>query len=168
MLTRISFPREALIIVQLLDSHLSLCILSAITLATCYFFDIALSVSILIALPFLITSILLGTLLGAILSPIAFLVEDIKRLSQIALSFWFLITPIVYQPTSNSSLANLTNYNPLSPLVIAARNAIANQTAIISTEAWFVVAATFCLSLSAWLCFRISAPIALERAGTVS
>lgn len=168
LLTRISFPREALIIVQLIDSHLSLCALGAITVAVCYYFDIALTASLLLALPFLSTSIVLGTLLGAILSPLAFLIEDLKRGIQILLSFWFLITPIAYQMTTDSSLGKLTQYNPLSPLVNTSRNAIIDPSAAISSAALIVVAATILLTILAWLCFRISAPIALERAGTVS
>ena len=168
LLTRITFPREALIIVQLIDSHLSLCVLGTITIAVCYFFNIALTGSLILAVAFLSTTIVLGTLIGAILSPLAFLVEDIKRGTQILLSFWFLITPIVYQSTTDSTMGKLAQYNPLSPLVIASRNAVIDPSATVSHSALIVLAATFILSFLGWLCFRITAPIALERAGTVS
>lgn len=168
LLSRIVFPREALIVVQLIDSHLSLGILSVAIIAACYFFNIALTFTALLAIPFLSTTIVLGTLLGSILSPLAFLVEDIKRVLQIVLSFWFLVTPVAYQTTAGSTLGQVTQYNPLTPLVVASRNAIIQPSAAIENVVFVVVATTFLLSAIAWLCFRIAAPIALERAGTVS
>ena len=82
-------------------------------------------------------------------------------------SLWFFLTPVVYNPPSNWPYSLLGSVNPVSPLLVAARDLFTLGT--IQNIAWWpfslVVFGVLLGLLAMWVLYRVSLPIIIERIG---
>ncbi|MBY5468570.1 hypothetical protein ELI38_02750 [Rhizobium leguminosarum] len=73
--------------------------------------------------------ILFGTvfaaMLGAFIAPFALLVEDVKRIFQLFLSFGLLVSPVFFQPRPGTTLETVLYFHPIAPIALPARKAMA-------------------------------------------
>jgi lipopolysaccharide transport system permease protein len=109
--------------------------------------------------------ILAGFAVGLAVSPIGALYGDISRSIPVITAFWMLLTPVVYPARSDQLLGLLSTWNPVSPLVTTAREALV-AAAFTNLLAFSVVGVTsVVLCIAGLSIFRIIMPRLIERMG---
>jgi ABC-type polysaccharide/polyol phosphate export permease len=73
------------------------------------------------------------------------------------------LTPAMYQPQENTWFATIVRWNPVSPLMNAAREAAAGQTLAAPTTLLFVLGGGVLATAAGLLLVRAVAPIVIER-----
>ena len=166
MLARINFPREALVlagIYQIIVNALIKVTLVLIALLTmgiypdwgALFFPIG-----------LLSLILVGTVIGLMITPIGLLYTDVGKGIPVLMQFLMYLTPVVFAMPKEGLAATLFQVNPLTPLILTARDWLTGFTP--EHLAYFVVVnvGAIVLLLIFWIVFRLSMPILIERMGS--
>jgi len=105
-------------------------------------------------------------MLGVILTPVGLLYTDISQVLTMVLSFLMLFTPVVYSPPSSGALSVITKINPLSPLIVTAREWLTVGTTSQLIPAVCVFLVTLVLLFAGWILYRLAMPILVERMGS--
>jgi lipopolysaccharide transport system permease protein len=163
MLAKINFPREALLLsafYQVIFNFLIKClVLSAILII----FKVQVTWGALLAPLAILMLILLGMTLGLLLTPIGTLYTDVASGLILLTQFWFFLTPVVYPPPQSFPYSLLATLNPVSPILIAARDLITIGN-ITNIQPFLIVSClTLLILLVAWTIYRIALPIITER-----
>ncbi len=163
MLAKINFPREALIVSAIYTVLFNLLIKLVVVGIILAIFKVSLTWMILFAPVAMLMLMLLGIAVGLLLTPLGVLYTDISTSLPIAVQLFFFVTPVVYPPPQSFPFSLLATLNPVSPLLIAARDAITKG--VISNTVPFVVVSglTVLLLLFGWIIFRVALPIIIER-----
>lgn len=163
LLAKINFPRISLIIsafyLTLFNSAIKFVVLFAVFL----FFRMPLTWGLLLSPIAILMLVLLGMALGLLLTPPGMLYTDIATMLPILLSFLFFVTPVVYPPPTTFPLVIISVLNPISPLLIAARDLITTG-AITNLVPFLVVSGLTLVGLVlAWVIYHVAMPIIIER-----
>ncbi len=122
MISKINFPREALILSAFEQTLFSLFIKLLILIAVFIFFQIPITWYTLLCLPAILILMLLGLTFGLLLTPAGILYTDITQGLTIITGLWFFITPVVYPPPTSFPFSLLTIINPVGPILTGARD----------------------------------------------
>jgi lipopolysaccharide transport system permease protein len=163
MLAKINFPREAIIIsslyLVLFNAFVKLLIIAVIL----FVFDVPFTWKLLPAILAILMLIVLGIGIGVLLTPFGMLYSDVITGLPILISLWFFLTPVVYPPPDSPPLSLLAIINPVSPLLIAARDFITIGS-ITNTQACLIVSGLAIVGLAiAWVWYRVTMPVIIER-----
>jgi len=163
MLSKINFPREALFVSAFYQMVLSTAIKSVIIAGILIAFEVQVTLGLLLAPVAVLVIILLGMSVGIFLTPIGTLYSDIQRGLLMIMQLWFFVTPVVYPPPQSFPYSLIATVNPVSPILIGARDLITKGE--LDNMCAFLI--TACLTLVAllisWLLYRVSLPIIVER-----
>ena len=166
MLVKINFPREAILLAAYGTVLFDFLIRCLILLAVFIIFNIAPTLSIWLVPAGLLAIVAFGSMVGILLTPIGVLYSDVSQSLALLLGFWMLLTPVVYPPRQGGILGMLSEYNPISPLIITTRSWLIGS-GDLPLQAFFIITAIslICLFLG-WLLFRISLPHLIARLGS--
>lgn len=128
-------------------------------------FDINFSVGIFLAIVPIFMLVLLGTAIGLLLVPIGALLHDVAEIMNIVVRLWFFFTPIVYPPPENWPYSLVVNLNPVSPILISARDLMTKGTIDDPYSLVVIFTITIGALFVAWVLYRLSIPIIIERLG---
>jgi lipopolysaccharide transport system permease protein len=163
MLAKINFPREALIVAALYEMLFSVAIKSVVILAVMLFFKMPLGPGLIYSIPAVLALILLGMALGLFLTPIGMLYSDIGSALTVFIQFWFFVTPVVYPPSQSFPYSLIATLNPVSPLLIGARD-LMTKGIIINVSPFIIISSCSVIGLFvAWITYRVAMPIIIER-----
>lgn len=162
MLDKYRFPREALLLSGIAELLLNLAVRLSILVPCLIYYGIKLTFCAFFAPLGILAIIGLGMAIGVVLAPIGLLYRDVERGLGIMISAGFALTPIVY-PISNSSVAKLMQYNPLSPLLVTTRDWMTGQPAVHLESFAFISLVTVILLSVGWITFRVSIPHIIQR-----
>jgi lipopolysaccharide transport system permease protein len=165
MLVKINFPREAVLMggfyMVLFNAAIRLVLIAAVVI----FWRIPVGPS-LAFLPFAILGLLAaGFAIGLFITPISSLYGDAARAIPIVAGFWMLLTPVVYPPQTGGIAGWLATWNPISPLIITARECLTAQTLSVLGPFFLVTAGSLIVILLGLIGFRIAMPHLIERMG---
>jgi lipopolysaccharide transport system permease protein len=165
ILTKINLPREAFILSGMGQVLFSFGIKVILLVLVFVYFKVSISwTTLLVPIP-LLGLLLLGTMLGILLIPVGLLYKDIQSALMIAPQGLVFLTPVAYPPTVEGTLGKLMNLNPVTPLLIAAKDlvtrGIPNKLGLFFT----VFALTLVLLFIGWVIYRLALPIIIERIG---
>jgi lipopolysaccharide transport system permease protein len=163
MLTKIHFPREALILSAIEQTLFNICIKLLILIAIFIVFNISLTWGTLLCLPAILILMLLGLTFGLLLTPIGMLYTDVTQGLTIITGLWFFLTPVVYPALSGFPFSLLTLLNPVCPILTGART-LATEGILYNPVPFFWV--TFIMLpvlIMAWVIYRLAMPILIER-----
>ena len=104
-------------------------------------------------------------MIGLLLAPIALLYADVGQALTLVLSFWMLVTPVVYVAVPTGALATVAKLNPVSPLIVTTRDWMTLGTATQLVPALWIFAATVFLLFVGWMFYKVTMPILIERMG---
>ncbi len=122
MIVKINFSKKSLVIASFGQAIVSFLIQIVLFLFLCLYYQLMPGYVILF-LPILVLPIVLFSLgLGFILSLLNGIFRDIGNLLSILLTFFMLLTPVLYAKPTTGMLAHLTDYNILYYLVCVPRN----------------------------------------------
>ena len=165
MLSRISFPREALILSAMGKVLFNFAIKFVMLIVILLIYHVPLYwTAVLIPIPVL-GLLMFGTLLGLLVVPFATLIGDVSRVMAMVTSLWFFLTPVIYPPQVSGLLGTLSSWNPVTPLLITAKEALTmGQFTYLPA---FGVVFTFILFflLAGLILYRVAMPILIERMG---
>lgn len=165
MLVKINFPREAVLMgglyMVLFTLGIRLVLVAAVMFwwsvpvdATVFFFPVA-AAGLLAA----------GFAIGLILLPVSGLYGDISRAIPIVSGFWMLLTPVVYPPRTEGLAGWLATWNPVSPLIITARETLTAQPLSMLGPFCVVSACSLLVIFIGLVAFRIAMPHLIARMG---
>lgn len=165
MLTKLNFPHEALIISGIYQTLFNASIKVGLLLMVLPFLGVTFGWNLLLIPIALISLILLGTCLGLMLTPIGALYTDIGKALPLLMQFLMYLTPVVYPMPKEGIAATLFAFNPITPVILTARDWLTG----IPAEHLFGFIAVNLLAILVlaigWLIFRLAMPILIERMG---
>jgi len=163
MLTKINFPREALLLAGIGQVLFNFMIRALLLVAVMLWFQISPHASLLLAPLGVAALILLGISLGLLLTPLGMLYQDVGRGLGFLTAAWFFLTPVIYPVPTASFAATLIELNPVTPLLVATRDWLV----IGSTHLWpaflWVLGVSLVLLLVGWIQYRIAMPHLISR-----
>ncbi|MBT8352560.1 MAG: ABC transporter permease [Deltaproteobacteria bacterium] len=166
ILAKIYFPRESLILAGFYEVLFYFIIRLILMIGVLLWYQVQIHPVALLA-PFCILILMaLGLMIGILLTPIAFLYQDVSWGVNMATTFWFFITPVVYPPPTSWPASLLCNLNPVSPILITTRELIVSNK-IIRLDSFILISCfIFAFMLIGWLVYRVAMPHLVERIGS--
>lgn len=162
-ITRVYFSREAVILVQFYEVFIGTLVRLAIALVLItIFIGLSIKGAALVALCFA-GAVLLGIGLGAILAPFMLLIADLYNIVKMVLTYGLFLTPALYMPRGDDIFSWVISWNPISPLMMNAREAAATGALSSAMGLGITLAAGLALVVVGMTLIRISAPIVIER-----
>ena len=165
MLTKINFPREAILIGGIYMLAFNFLIRLLLVAGVMILWKIPVDGGLLFFPVASVSLFLAGFSIGLLLAPVAILYSDIGQGLSIITRFWMLLTPVVYPPQSTGLAALLTTWNPISPLITTARECLTAQPLTLLPAFWIVTA---CAAMAAFLglvLYRLAMPHLIVRMG---
>lgn len=163
MLAKVYFPREAIVLAKLGEVFFQFGIKLFPIVGGLLWFHVPITWSIVLFPIALIHLIVLGTACGLILAPIAALYQDISRAAFVVMGLWFVVTPAVYPVPQHGLLAGIVRGNPVTPLLVTARE-LATTGLVSNVSGFWIASAIAGLGLlTAWLVYRLAMPFVVER-----
>ncbi len=163
LISKINFPKEALVLSGIAQVLFSFVIKLAFLIGILLLFEIKISWTVLLLIFPIVGLLLAGTTIGMFLVPVGFLYKDIQNGLVITLGLLIYITPVVYPLPETGLLATLMNSNPLTPLLMTARDLLYKGAISFSKEFFIVIGITLLTTLICWIVYRLALPIIAER-----
>jgi len=163
MLSRINFPREAIILAKLGEVFFNFAIKLVLVFAVFFWYQLPVTKAALLAPLALLSLILLGTFFGMLLAPLGVLYQDINHGLTVFTGLWLFLTPVVYPVPTTGTFATIVWANPVTPLLATTRELA--TTGVVSDPYRFlaVTLAAIVGLLVTWIAFRLAMPFVIER-----
>jgi len=163
ILTKLNFPREALIVSGIYQTLFNAVIKIVLLLGALVWFGIHPGRGLLL-FPFGILSlVLVGTALGLLITPVGMLYSDIGRALPLLMQFLMFVTPVVFPMPEEGWSATLFAINPLTPVILSTRDWLTGFTPDYLGYFLLVNVAAVILLLVVWGIYRLAMPILIER-----
>jgi lipopolysaccharide transport system permease protein len=163
MLAKINFPKEALILSGLGQTLFNLGIKLLILIVVFIIYKLPLGWGTPLSLLAMMVLVLLGTTFGLLITPVGILYTDVARGLGLVTGLWFFLTPVVYPPPTSFPFSLLATLNPVSPILVGARD-LSTQGILHNPIPFFVVTSVMLVVLAfAWVMYRLAIPILVER-----
>ena len=163
IMTKINFPKEALILTGIYKLLFNSSIKIGLLVVLIFAFGIGFHWSLLL-FPFaILAAILFGTTIGLFITPISLIYNDIAKIISMGLSLLMYITPVVYAIPKSGIMKTIMELNPFTALILTARDlALGSSPAYLGYFCW-VFAISLSLFFIGLLFYRTSIPIIVER-----
>lgn len=163
MLSRVNFPREAIVLAKLGEVGFNFCIKLVLIAAIFIWYKMPVTSAAFLAPLALLSLILLGTFLGLLLAPLGVLYSDVTQGLTVLTGLWLFLTPIVYPVPQHGTFATIVKLNPVTPLLVTVRE-LATTGVVSDPGRFFLVTAITLVGLFVtWIAFRLAMPFAIER-----
>ncbi|OBX23239.1 MULTISPECIES: ABC transporter permease [Bizionia] len=163
ILTKINFPKEALLLSGiyklLFDSSIKVILLVVFI----FVYGVGFHWSLLLFPLAIFGAILFGTTVGLFLTPIGLLYKDIGKIISFGMQFLMYVTPVVYAIPETGIMKTIMTWNPITPIVLTARDLVVGFTPEYATYFLVVVAICVPFLFLGLIVYRISIPIIVER-----
>ena len=127
------------------------------------FYGVSFQTSMLLFPLVILAAIFCGTTLGFFITPIGMLYTDVSKIISMGLKFLMYATPVVYAIPDKGVLKTLMEWNPLTPLLMTARDFLVGATPEYLTYFLIVLGVCVPLFFIGLVLYRISIPIIVER-----
>ena len=166
MLAKINFPREALVLAGIYQTGVNALIKVTLLLIALLIMGIPPGWGLLLFPLGVFSLILVGTLIGLALTPVGLLYTDVGKGIPLLMQFLMYLTPVVFAMPKEGLSATLFELNPLTPLILTARDWLTGFTP--EHLVYFVVVNLVSMGLLSisWIVFRLAMPILIERIGS--
>jgi lipopolysaccharide transport system permease protein len=162
-LTRVNFPREAIVLVQVYESLVGAAARYVFVCAIIAAYGLFSVGGALILLASLMTAILLGLGTGMLLAPFMILFEDLRNTIRIFVSYGIFVSAAFYAPHSGV-FGRVIQINPLSIVMGAAREGVeTGGLTLVMPSFLIVVLVSVLLVVTGAILIRIALPIVVER-----
>jgi lipopolysaccharide transport system permease protein len=165
MLTRINFPREAILLSGLMQVGFTFVVRLALIIGVFAAFALKPAATSPLFVVGMISIALTGFMIGLVLTPLGVLYGDVQQSLPIASTFLMLITPVLYPVPSSGLGAMVASLNPLTPLVTTTRDWLTTGAAVQHIAFLVVSGMTVTLLLLAWVLYRLALPHLVARLG---
>ncbi len=166
ILTKVCFPREALIVAHLVKMSVTIGIQFLLIAVACivYQLPVTWTAAFLPVAIFLLA--MLGTVAGLFLAPVGLLYKDIANAMQYIVMAGMIVTPVIFtmpDPSNDGWWALVVRWNPATPMLVTARELATGQALTLLPEFFLVSVLTMVFSVAGFALLRASMPIVIER-----
>lgn len=165
MLAKINFPREALLMGGLYMVGFNFLIRLVLVAAVLLWWQIPPSATLLFFPMAMAALLATGFAVGLAIAPLAGLYGDVTRAVPIIGQFWMLLTPVVYPARTEGLAGWLATWNPVSPLIVTARECLTGQDLTLLFPFAMVTLGAMVAILAGLIGFRIAMPHLIARMG---
>lgn len=166
ILTKINFPKEALIMAGFLKVLLNLGIKLVLFICVLVYYQSPIGIYFLYAIPAVLMVLFIGFTLGIFITPFGALYGDVQRLVMSTSQLFFFLTPIIYPERTEGVFATIDSYNPVAVFIGAARYSLTGSGTVDLGIYLIYSAIGIVLFLFAMALYRVSMPIIIERIGS--
>jgi len=166
LLVKVRFPREALLLTAGAQTLLSFIIRIALLAVCLVFLRAHFAPTLPLAIIPAFGLMVFGIMVGVLTVPLGALYQDITYGIVLLTSALILVTPVAYAPPASGALATVMRYNPLSPLVLCARDLVVTGSTSHLPATLAVTGVCLVLFVIGWVVFRLAVPIIVERLGS--
>ena len=163
LLSKINFPKEALIVSGVYKLLFNSAIKIILLLVFVVIYGVGIQWSLLLFPLVILGAVLVGTTIGLLLTPLGMLYKDISRMITLGLQFVMYATPVVYAIPKEGLMKTIMGYNPLSYVILTARDFVVGMTPEYLPYFFITIVSCIPLLLIALVFYRISIPIIVER-----
>ncbi|MBW8010808.1 MAG: ABC transporter permease [Chloroflexi bacterium] len=163
ILTKINFPREALILAGLGETLFNFGIRLVLVLLLFVILRIPIPSSIVMAPIGFFALLGFGTTIGIFMIPIGILYSDIERAMVLLTSLWFFVTPVVYPSPTTWPASLLANLNPVSSLLVTSRELMTTGNLSQVLDFSVVTILTAILLFMSWVVYKLAIPHITSR-----
>lgn len=165
ILTKINLPREALILSGMGQVLFSFGIKIIMLVGVLIYYKVPVSWTT-VFLPIPLTGLLLlGTMIGVLLIPVGLLYKDIQSSLLIVTQGLVFLSPVAYPPATGGTLGKIIALNPITPLLMSAKEVVLKGIPGNLTPFFIVFGITLGLLFIGWIIYRLALPIIIERIG---
>ncbi len=163
MLAKINFPREALILAGLLEVLFNFAIRVLLLVGIFFWYRVTPPSSVLLVPLGAMMLVMLGLMVGILMTPLGILYTDISRGIVIFTQFWFFLTPVIYPMPESGFAVLLAKLNPVTPVLTTTREWMTTGQASQIGGFWIVSIMTVFFLLFGWLVYRVAMPHLIAR-----
>lgn len=163
IIKKINFPKESLILAGLYKLLFNSLIKIILLFVLVLIFGIGFHWGLLWLPLVILGTLLFGTTIGLILTPIAILYQDVGKIMNIGFGFLMYITPVVYAVPEKGIMKTIMEINPFTPIILTGRDII---TGVVPEYLnYYLILLSICLPLFFFslLFYRVSIPVLVER-----
>jgi lipopolysaccharide transport system permease protein len=166
MMTKLNFPREAIILASVYDLIFGFILRLLILLPVLWTLGYPPTWDFLPAFLTVLGLAFTGLSIGVFLSPIGLLYTDVAKGLPIMLPFVMYLTPVIYPLRTSGYLASLQGINPVTPFLERARSLFGGYGFTMGNEllGWSLV--LLFLFLVGLMTLKIALPVIVERSGS--
>lgn len=166
ILPKINFPREALLLAGLAQVLFNAAVKTTLVVGTLLLFRVPVPLSAVLVVVPLMGLLFIGLAAGVFLVPVGALFQDVSHALGVVASSLVFLTPAAYTPPRDGLLGLITAWNPLTPLILTARDLVVLGTSSHFSTALLLTAAGIPAVFLSWVAFRLAMPILVERMGS--
>lgn len=163
ILTKINFPKEALIISGIYKLLFNTSIKLVLLVVFVLVYGAGFSWTFLCIPLAILGAVVFGITVGLFITPIGLLYKDISRLVSFGLQFLMYVTPVVYAIPKSGVMKTIMTYNPISSIIITTRDLVVGTTPTALITFLIVLAICIPFLILGLVIYRISIPIIVER-----
>lgn len=163
MLTKVSFPTEALLLAGALDVLFNSAVRLVVLAPLFVIYDVSISFSLLLAPIGLVAILAFGWGIGLLVAPFGLLYDDVERTILVVLAFLFLVSPVAYSTPPSGLLGTLQRFSPLTYLIDTARDWLLGGQ-LWPGAGWIIVSGVaVVLTLLGAIFYRLALPHLVDR-----
>lgn len=163
MLAKLNFPREALLVSGIYQTLFNAGIKIALLIGALILLGINPGWNLLLFPLGIASLILVGTAIGLLITPVGMLYTDVGRALPLLMQFLMYLSPVVFPMPKDGWAATLFQINPLTPLILTARDWLTGGQPEFLGYFLAVNFAALALLLLVWVAYRLAMPILIER-----
>ena len=163
ILTKINFPKEALVVSGIYKLLFNSSIKIGLLVVFVFIYGIGFHWSLLLFPLTILGAILFGTSLGFLITPLGMLYKDVSRFIGFGLKFLMYATPVVYAIPETGTMKTIMLWNPLTPIILTARDLAVGHNPSYLTYFLIVIGCCIPILLIGLVFYRLSIPIIVER-----
>lgn len=165
MLAKINFPRESILMAGLYMVIFNFLVRLLLVIAVMVFWGIQPTATVLFFPVAMAGLLVTGFALGLALTPLSGFYGDVSRIIPLVAQFWMLLTPVVYPARSGGLAGILATWNPVSPLIVTARESLTGHDLSLLPAFAVVAACSLVATFIGLVAFRIAMPHLIARMG---
>lgn len=163
LLAKLNFPREALVVSGIYKTLFHTAIKVAMLIGALILLGLNPGWNVLLFPLGILSLILVGTALGLLITPVGMLYVDVGRVTSLGMQFLMYLSPVVFPMPKEGWVATLFKINPLTPLILTARDWLTGFAPEFLGYFLAVNVAAIALLLVVWVAYRLAMPILIER-----
>ncbi len=163
MLSKLNFPREAILVAGIYKILFNSGIKVALLLVAIMLFGIVPGWNLLLFPLGLLSLILVGFTLGLLITPIGMLYTDVGRIIPMVMPLLMYLSPVVFPMPKAGWTVRLFELNPMTPLILTTRDWLTGFHPEYFGYFLVVNVIAVALLLVVWVIYRLAMPILIER-----
>ncbi|MEK7703748.1 MAG: ABC transporter permease [Myxococcota bacterium] len=166
MITKVRFPREALLVAGVGEVLFNAAVRSVLLLFVLLAYRVSLTWTVLAVPLGMLALVGLGTGLGLLVAPVGLLYHDVGRAVTVLSQIWLYLTPVVYPAPTQWPATLVVSLNPVSPLLVTTRDWLLVGSASDAHGFLAMVLLTAMLLVVGLTLYRVALPVVIERLGS--